>query len=121
MPEYRFTIAEDDAITVFFVRRMISNAFPGSSISTFSNAEDALKHILETNTDMLITDHGMGSMSGTELIRQLRDRGFQIPIIMISGSPEAEKEAQVAGATKFLLKKGTTAELEQILRKLLPK
>ena len=120
MPAYRITLAEDDPDTLFLTHVMLARAFPGSSISTFSNAADALKHILDAGTDILITDHGMGSMSGADLIRKLRDRGFQTPIIMISGDPRAEKDGLAAGANKFLHKHKDVNELEAHMRRLLP-
>ena len=76
-------MAEDDEAELFLLHHTISRAFPHSSISTFTNAEDALADILDTGTDILITDHGMGKMSGTELIRDLRKRGFKLPIVMV--------------------------------------
>ena len=88
------------------------------SISTFSNAGDALKHILDAGTDILVTDHGMGSMTGADLIRKLRDRGSQTPIIMISGDPQAEAEGRAAGANQFLHKHSDVNELEHHIRRL---
>ena len=41
-------------------------------------------------------------MNGAQLIRELRDRKSDIPIIMISGNPAAAEEARQAGATEFL-------------------
>jgi DNA-binding response OmpR family regulator len=120
MRAYRITLAEDDPDTLFLTHTMLAHSFPGSSISTFSNAADALKHILNAGTDILITDHGMGSMSGAELIRQLRSHGLKTPIIMISGDPRAEAEGHAAGANRFLLKQGNTNELEHHMRRLLP-
>ncbi len=104
MKPYRFTLADDDPDALFLLHRMLARVYPESHISTFSAAEDALTHILDIGTDILITNHGMGQMSGTELIRQLRLRKFVLPIIMISGSPEAKQEALAAGATEFLEK-----------------
>ena len=120
MRAYRITLAEDDPDTLFLTHTMLARAFPGSSISIFSNAGDALKHILDAGTDILITDHGMGSVTGADLIRQLRDRGFQTPIIMISGDAGSEKEGREAGANHFLLKKADVNELEHHMRRLLP-
>jgi DNA-binding NtrC family response regulator len=119
MREYRITLAEDDPDTLFLTQTMLVRAFPRSSISSFSNASDALRHILDAGTDILVTDHGMGSMTGADLIHELRERGLQIPIIMISGDPGAEQLAYLAGATRFLQKKANANELEQHIRRLL--
>jgi DNA-binding response OmpR family regulator len=104
MTGHRFTLADDDADLLFLLHRKLSREYPESSIATFSNAADALAHIVDTGTEILITDHGMGEMSGAELIRQLRRRGFTFPIIMLSGSPDAQHEALSAGANEFLEK-----------------
>lgn len=104
MGQHRFTIADDDADALFLLHRLIEQLYPNSSISMFSNAEDALAHIRDTGTDMLITNHGMGEMTGTDMIRTLRAQKVQIPIIMVSGNPEVRKEAEEAGADAFVEK-----------------
>ena len=120
MRAYRFTLAEDDPNTLFLLHFMLSRLYPGSSIASFSRAEDALIHIVDTGTDILVTDHGMGTMSGTELVRELRQRDFTFPIIMISGDSAAAAEAFQAGATEFLDKSSDTRILEQRIRNLVP-
>jgi len=119
MKAYRFTLADDDPNMLFLMHYMLSNAFPHSSIASFSSAEDALRYILDTGTDILITDHAMGSMNGAQLIRQLRNLKSEIPIIMISGNPAARDEAQLAGATEFLDKRVGMKVLEGTVRNLL--
>ena len=101
---FRFTLAEDDENFLFLLHHALASGFPGSSLATFTNAEDALNHIQNSGADIVITNHGMGAMSGTEMIRRLRKQGFTLPIIMVSGSEDAEQEAREAGATEFLHK-----------------
>lgn len=40
--------------------------------------------------DLLITDVGLPGMNGTELMRQIRSRSPEVPIIVISGLPSDE-------------------------------
>ena len=63
-----------------------------------------MSHVLNSGTKIVITDHTMGGLSGTDLIRDLRARDGALPIIMVSGDRDAEKEALAAGATLFLHK-----------------
>jgi DNA-binding response OmpR family regulator len=119
MKAHRITLADDDPDTLFVLHRMLARLYPNSSISMFSDAEDALTHILDTGTDILITNHGMGEMSGLEVIRELRIRQWTIPIIMISGSASAEEEALSAGATEFLDKAIDPKVLEAHVRALM--
>ena len=121
MGEYRFTLVEDDETELVLLHYAISRTFPHSSIASFTKAEDALDHILDAGADFLITDHGMGRMSGTELVRELRRRGQRFPIIMVSGNPQTEEEARFAGATEFLLKNDDMRYIEERVRSLLTK
>jgi DNA-binding NtrC family response regulator len=114
----RFTLVEDDPDSLFLLHWKLNEAFPGSSFASFSTAEDALRHVVHEGTDLLITNHAIGPMDGADLIRQLRQMGSAIPIIMISGNPELEKEARQAGATEFVIKQADTTRLEHEIRKL---
>jgi len=100
----RFTFAEDDEKLLSTLQHVVAQNFPGCSFASFTNTEDALHHILNSGSDLLVTNHGMGRMSGTELIRELRRKKSPIPIIMVSGSQNAETEAIDAGANEFLNK-----------------
>jgi DNA-binding NarL/FixJ family response regulator len=98
---------------------MLTQAFPGSSIAAFSCPEDALAHVLKSGTDLLVTDHAMGTMDGAELIRELRAREVAFPMLMLSGNPHAREEAMRAGATGFFQKASSLKELENHIRSLL--
>lgn len=39
---------------------------------------------------LIITDHLMPVMSGPEFVKELRRRGFTLPVIVLSGLPDAE-------------------------------
>src|SRR5271163_975483 len=39
---------------------------------------------------LIITDHLMPVMSGPEFVAEIRRRGFTLPVIVLSGLPEAE-------------------------------
>lgn len=99
---------------------MIEQLYPHSNISMFSNAEDALAHIRDMGTDMLITNHGMGTMTGTDLIRILSAQKIEIPIVMVSGNPQVRKEAEEAGADAFVEKSLDMTSIRNQIRELLP-
>src|SRR5262245_59596488 len=114
-----FTVVDDDSRVLFFVERALAEAFPESKITTFIDGEDALHHVVETGTDILITDHSMLHMDGADLIRDLRCRGSNIPMIMISSSPCAQEAAAAAGATRFMDKGEAMKQLVEAVRDLL--
>jgi DNA-binding NtrC family response regulator len=120
VPKPRFTLADDDEKFLTLMHHLLARAFPDSSISSFSRAEDALSHVVNMGADLIVTDHAIGTMTGTQLIEELRKRGADIPIIMVSGNPKAEKEAMTAGANEFLHKDFVLNRLVERVKKHLP-
>jgi DNA-binding NtrC family response regulator len=113
----RFTLADDDGNFLFLMHHLLSRGFPGCSIASFSNAEDALHHVENSGTDLIVTDHTMGSMTGAKLIQELRRKNSSVPIIMVSGDSNSEREALTAGATEFLHKDLVLEHLVERVRK----
>jgi CheY-like chemotaxis protein len=60
----------------------------GYQVVTASCGLDALNLQEKNNLDLVITDYRMSPMDGLELIAHLRQRGFQKPIILLSGFAE---------------------------------
>jgi CheY-like chemotaxis protein len=60
----------------------------GYQVVTACCGLDALHLHEERKPDLVITDYRMSPMDGLELISQLRQRGFQKPIILLSGFAE---------------------------------
>jgi CheY-like chemotaxis protein len=116
----RFTIVDDDSHMLFFVERALRSAFPQATITAFTDGLEALDHVRNAGTDLLITDHSMTHMNGAELIRQLRQDGLDLPIIMISSSPYAQEAGEKAGATKFIEKGDAVRVLPGMVEELLP-
>ena len=117
--ECRLTIVDDDLNTLFLVERTLKEAFPEAHITTLTDGSDALQHIRKIGTDLLITDHSMTHMNGAELIRELRAEGSNLPIIMISNSPNAKEEGNAAGANRFMEKGEAMSHLPEAVRTLL--
>jgi CheY-like chemotaxis protein len=57
----------------------------GHSVSTAQSGAAALELAAVQSFDLLITDWKMPRMDGVELIRQMRERGFAGPAILLSG------------------------------------
>jgi two-component system chemotaxis response regulator CheY len=60
----------------------------GYQIGTAENGAVALEKLLGDDYKLLTTDINMPKMDGYELIRNVRDRGYSIPIIIISTESE---------------------------------
>ena len=76
---------------------------------------DALNLRLERNPDLVITDYRMSPMDGLELIAQLRQRGYNNPIILLSGFAETlGMRSETSGADVVIQK--SSNEVATLLR-----
>ena len=83
-------IVDDDA----HVRNLISAAVAqeGFSVGTARNGREALAMLLRKGGwDAVITDLRMPGMDGLDLAREIAARDATLPVIMVSGDPEACK------------------------------
>jgi CheY-like chemotaxis protein len=57
----------------------------GYSVVSASSGSEALNIVEQQNFDLIVTDYRMPGMDGVALIGALRARGFENPIILLSG------------------------------------
>ena len=119
MRKLNFTVVDDDAHVLFFVKNVLRKTFPKCHIAAFDDGVEALEHVKSSGADILITDHKMTHMNGAELIRNLRADRFTGPIIMISSSPNAKDEGLAAGATVYMEKDPSMVKLTEVVQKLI--
>jgi CheY-like chemotaxis protein len=90
----------------------------GLQVASFSQAQSALDLLRsESGSEIngVITDHMMPGIGGVELVRQLRRFNTTIPVLVLSGLPEAE--AEYAGLNVvFRQKPCPPTELIELLR-----
>ena len=87
------------------------------------NGKDALKKLGDSDVAMLITDLDMPEMNGIELIRniRLRQKYKSLPIVIMTteSSAAAKQTAKAAGASGWITKPFTPAQLIGVADKLL--
>lgn len=98
----------DDSATM---RRIISNVvlqtgIPESNIYQAENGMNAIKVFNENNIDLILTDWNMPIMNGLDFVKTIRERGFKIPIIMITteGGKGEVITALKAGVNNYIVK-----------------
>lgn len=75
-------------------------------VAIASNGEEARRALTEARPDVVIMDLHMHPVNGIDMLRQLRDEGFDIPTLMLTVSDAEEDLAAAlrAGARGYLLK-----------------
>lgn len=91
----------------------------GYRVSTVANGRDALNHLRShADTCMILLDLLLPSMDGMNFRNaQLRDRSLAwIPIVVLSGDPDARQKALEMGARSFVGKPLDLDQVKQALR-----
>jgi FixJ family two-component response regulator len=98
------SIVEDDEPVRTGLKSLVRSL--GYVAYSFASAEEYLQSPHMPETSCLITDVQMPKMSGFELQRHLQENGHKMPIIFITGFPEARFRARAleTGAVCFLAK-----------------
>ena len=76
----------------------------GFAVDTASSGQEALVMIESAPPDLVILDYMMPDLSGLEVLKELRGKGNDTPVIMITayGSVERAVEVMKAGAYDFI-------------------
>jgi two-component system nitrate/nitrite response regulator NarL len=117
----RFIIADDDPDLRASIRKIILKVCPDAMVGEAATGEEVLELYENGGADLMVIDHKMPLLDGTEIIRTLRENKVSIPLVMVSNLPEAKEEAMAAGATFFLDKSKLIPDLGYFLPAMLPK
>jgi CheY-like chemotaxis protein len=85
-------LVDDNALQLSVREAVLRNA--GFQVSIATSAESALAtlRILRSRIGVIVTDHLMPGCPGPEFVRKIRAEGDWIPVIVLSGLPEAMPE-----------------------------
>jgi CheY-like chemotaxis protein len=86
-------VVDDDSDTRESMARILRLA--GGDVSVTGSVEDALQLLEENRWDVVVTDIGMPRLSGYDLIRQARQRGYRIPMIAVTAFDTPEHRRQI--------------------------
>ena len=89
------------------IRRTVEEilAAAGYPVEVASDGLDALRHIEQQRPSLLVTDVHMPRLDGEALARALRERGYDPPIVVMTGTNRRPEQVVAAiGAEACLLK-----------------
>ncbi len=112
----------DDHTLVRAGLRALIDELPGYQVVAEGEDGSAVPALLARHApDVLVMDISMPGVSGIQALRALRQRGSDLPVVMLSMHADRETvlDAIRAGASAYLLKDAAEAELELALRSVL--
>ena len=114
----RILIAEDDAIIADGLSRSLRQG--GYAVDWAANGIDAESALMTTSYDLLILDLGLPKLSGLDVLKHLRARNSQLPVLILTaldGTGDRVKGLDL-GADDYMVKPFELAELEARVRAL---
>ena len=112
-------IADDDLEIREILTAIVRNTIPTAIVVSVENGREALDYFRRQGADLVISNFIMPEMNGPTLVEFLRSEGENVPIIMVSGSPEAEVQGREAGIDRFVNKQDVVALLPDEIRSLM--
>ena len=101
---FRILVVEDDAT----LRRIMCAVLGKSGYSALpvEDGQQALDLLEREHVDLIISDVMMPNVDGYELTRELRDAGYNLPILMVTAKErfEDKEEGFLSGADDYMVK-----------------
>jgi two-component system chemotaxis sensor kinase CheA len=109
-------VVDDSIVTCKVVADTLSGA--GYTVTVAHDGFEALRALETLDPDLIVTDVEMPHMGGAALLEELRRRGKQMPVVMMTTRLSSENAGQDSGANAYLLKANfdASALLETVKR-----
>lgn len=107
----RILVVEDDRALLEAYTDVLLAA--GFDVVAASDGAGAL-HALDTDPfDVVLTDLVLPGVTGVEILRAVRERDLDVPVVLITGNPSVETAVQAIelGALRYLVKPASAEEL----------
>jgi EAL domain-containing protein (putative c-di-GMP-specific phosphodiesterase class I)/CheY-like chemotaxis protein len=107
-------VDDEPTIARGYARILADVGFIVETASSGLEAEQLLGHRV---FDVIVSDIAMPGMNGIELLRTIRQRDLDVPVIMMTGGPALESAIQAIeyGALRYLVKPVEACDLEQVV------
>ncbi len=113
-------LVDDDEEDFMIIRDLLNDIKSGEYFLDWSSDYDgAIQNISADGFDIILCDFLLGKNTGIELLKQLRKKNIQTPVILLTGMGDeaVDREAMIAGAADYLEKgKIDTNSLERSIR-----
>jgi PAS domain S-box-containing protein len=119
-PPTRVLVVDDEQDQFAVARNMArSAAGDACSFDWAPSYDEGLRIALERRHDLILLDINLGGRSGIELLREMRSRGVDVPVIALTAQADqkTDEDALGAGAIDYLVKGYVTpAGLDRAIR-----
>jgi DNA-binding NarL/FixJ family response regulator len=113
----RILIADDHRLFAESLMAALSEDERVDVVGIAENGQQAVDLAAQLQPDVILMDLKMPVLDGFEATRRIREAGFDMQILVLTGTDEAigSEDAVAAGASGFLRKEQSVAELKDVL------
>jgi len=114
----RILIADDHQIVRAGLARFIGDQHDMRIVAEAGSGDDALRLVDTTPLDLVLLDIGMPDRNGIDCLRSIRRTHPHLPVLMLSGYPEAQYAINTlrAGASGYVSKLAPPDEIVRAIR-----
>ena len=111
----KILIIEDDAIIISSLSMILKSQ--GYFVTTARTGKDALEKVQATHYNLVLLDIGLPDMTGTEILKKIRETNHDIIVIMITGHPclDSSIDSVNHGADGYIVKPINNKDLVDII------
>lgn len=116
----RIVIVEDEVMIRVGMGKLIENETDYHIIGEAKNGKEGYEMALRLKPDLIITDIRMPEMDGLEMLKALKESGFSVRAIILTGYAEFEyaRTAIGLGVNDYLLKPIGVEDVQEVLKKM---
>jgi signal transduction histidine kinase len=115
----KILLVEDDKDDYFIIKDYLSDTSLKYEIIWANNYEVFLSYIGTIHADLVITDYLLGSISGIEVLKKVKESNPMLPVMILTGkgNTDIDMEAMKLGAADYLIKGNfDSSSLERAVR-----
>ena len=114
----RVAIVEDDDQVRGYLAGLVGEAKGFECVATFGSGEQAVAEWPRRAPDVVLMDVNLPGISGVECVRQLKQLVPEVHIVMLTVYDDSDRifQALQMGASGYLLKRSTSAEILRAIR-----
>ncbi len=117
LSDIKVLVVDDEPV----VREMLEDFLDmeGFETETASGGQEALEILEEESFDVVVSDLMMEPMNGLQLLEAIRERGYLVSVVMVTGygTVETAVSALKAGAFDYILKPFKPDEVVQVIKR----
>ena len=113
----RIMVVDDEENIRFLYKEELEDE--GFSVELAKNGEEALEKLPDFKPDLITLDIKMPGMNGIEVLKRIREKDRELPIVLCSAYGEYKQDFTTWASDAYVVKCADLTELKTTIRRLL--